>query len=155
LQIPGDARENGAPPEVVRVGKFLVYLSDRDVVCEDRRIKLPWRSFEALKILIDAKGEVVDRTVLFDALWPGVALGESSLDQCIAKVRRDWGEPPEAVVETVARRGYRLTEPPEPVLADSPEAIASLPQPSRVVPWRWVAWALVVVALVGLGGAYA
>lgn len=155
MQTSGASPQTTTVPELVRVGKFLVHLAGREVVCGERRIKLPWRSFEALKILIEAKGQVVDRTDFFERLWPGVAVGESSLNQCIAKLRRDLGEPPEAVVETVARRGYRLTESPEPVLAGSPDAVPSEGKPSPRVPWRRIACALAVVTLGGLGGSYA
>jgi DNA-binding winged helix-turn-helix (wHTH) protein len=40
---------------------------------------------------------------------PGVSIDKSNLNQCIAKLRKELGEPAEeGVIETVARRGYRL-----------------------------------------------
>jgi DNA-binding winged helix-turn-helix (wHTH) protein/Tfp pilus assembly protein PilF len=143
----------------IRVGKYRVRLAVREVFCEDRRVQLPWRSFEALQILIEAKGEVVDRVTFFERLWPGVAVGESSLNQCIAKLRRDLEEPPEGgLIETVARRGYRLTEKPElvwPTDGEPADAVAPAPQPKRAVRWRLIACALIAVVVAALGSTYA
>jgi len=152
------AREAAAGPEIFRVGRYQVNLPARETVCGDRCIKLPWRSFEALQILIEAKGELVERDHFFKRLWPGVVVGESSLNQCIAKLRRDLGEPLEGgLIETVARRGYRLAEAPEPVLLPAPDPAGAdipAPQPKPGFRWRPVAWALAAIAAAALGSSY-
>src|SRR5689334_12321015 len=108
----------------VRIGPFRVHLADREVFRDDERIPLTWRSFEALQVLIEANGDVVERDIFFGRLWPGVAIGESSLTQAIAKLRRELGEPSEGgVIETVARRGYRLTKVPEFIAATPPDEL--------------------------------
>lgn len=114
------------PAKILQVGKYRVCLPTREIFCGEKRIAIPWRSFEALQILIEANGDVVDRETFFDRLWPGVSVGESSLNQCMAKLRKDLGEPSEGgVIETVARRGYRLTQTPEPMPAPDQSPIVS------------------------------
>ena len=104
------------PAEIYQVGRYRVFLPTREIFCGEQRVKIPWRSFEALQILIEAGGEVVDRETFFARLWPGVAVGTSSLNQCLAKLRKELGDPSEGgLIETVARRGYRLTRTPEPI----------------------------------------
>ena len=42
------------------------------------------------------------------AVWPGIAVTDDSLVQCIGEIRRAIGDEAHAVVRTVPRRGYRL-----------------------------------------------
>jgi len=142
-----------AGTDFVHVGRYAVNLPEREVLCGDRRIQLPWRGFEALQMLIEAKGEVVNREELFARLWPGITVGESSLNQCIAKLRRDLGEPPEGgLIETVARRGYRLKGVQEPAPGVQPEPVLETVSVARCRPSYWrSAWVLGVVALAGVG----
>lgn len=124
------ARQATAGADIVRVGAYRVRLSTREVSCGEQRIRLPWRSFEALRILIEAGGEVVERDTFFARLWPGVTVGESSLNHCIAKLRKELGEPPEGrLIATVARRGYRLTEAPE-IVAEAVEDHGMVKEPA-------------------------
>jgi DNA-binding winged helix-turn-helix (wHTH) protein/tetratricopeptide (TPR) repeat protein len=117
MDYPAEAHRD---PEIVKVGRYYVHLSTKEVFCGQQPVILSWRSYEAFKLLVDAGGEVVDRKTLFEKLWPDVAVGESSLNQCITKLRKELGEPSEAgIIETVARRGYRVSAAPELVLPGS------------------------------------
>ena len=104
--------------KVFKVGKYQVSLPTREVFVGERRIKLSWRCFEAMELLIQANAEVVEREEFFGRLWPGVTVDESSLSHCIAQLRKQLGEPPEAgLIETVPRQGYRLSEVPQAILS--------------------------------------
>lgn len=145
--------------EAVRIGCYRVDLATREVFRGDDRFQLSWRSFEALQLLIEGKSQVVNRDTFFARLWPNLAVGEASLNQSIAKLRRELGEPPDGgVIETVARRGYRLTEAPVVVLSPAendtydtaigePESVAK-PAPSRNwrLHWAWVVCAVAAFA---------
>ncbi len=63
-----------------------------------------------LLMLLDARGQVVTRNELFDQVWGGVAVGDDSLNQAIAKVRRigEQVAPELFDIETIPRTGYRL-----------------------------------------------
>lgn len=61
-------------------------------------------------LLLDARGKVVTRNELFDACWGGVIVGDDSLNQAIAKVRRAGAQvaPGMLEIETIPRTGYRM-----------------------------------------------
>ena len=61
-------------------------------------------------MLVDARGQVVTRTDLFDQCWGGVYVGDDSLNRAIAKVRRigEQVAPGLFDIETIPRTGYRL-----------------------------------------------
>ena len=61
-------------------------------------------------MLLDARGQVVTRTDLFDQCWGGVYVGDDSLNRAIGKVRRigEQVAPGLFDVETIPRTGYRL-----------------------------------------------
>ena len=152
-----EAARSGPSPgaDIFQVGRYRVNLSAREVYCGEQRIPLPWRSFEALQVLIEARGEIVERDTFFGRLWPGVVVGESSLNQCITKLRRDLGEPAEGgLIATVPRRGYRLTQVPESIQLPAADAVPLLAVPERPRRWRAAIWILAVAAALGLAGSY-
>ena len=59
-------------------------------------------------------GSVVGKDRLMAAVWPGVVVGEGSLTQAVADIRRLLGEPGHQLVRNVARRGYLLQAGPAP-----------------------------------------
>jgi DNA-binding winged helix-turn-helix (wHTH) protein/Tfp pilus assembly protein PilF len=129
------------PPVRRLVGRYLVDLSSRQVFRGAAPVDLNWRCLEALCLLVEAQGRVVEREVLFARLWPGVTVEESSLTKIISQLRKALGDgdPEREYVETVARVGYRL------VAAVQPEDGGAAP------PKRWwrqpAALALALVAL--------
>lgn len=62
-------------------------------------------------LLIDADGQVVTRSHLFDACWGGQNVGDDSLNRAITMVRRIAAEtcPDLFEIENIPRTGYRLT----------------------------------------------
>lgn len=81
-------------------------------------------------LLLDAQGEVVTRTELFDQCWGGVMVGDASLNRLIARVRKIAARtgPGLFAVETIPRTGYRLTG---AILDDAPALATSEPTMSR------------------------
>src|SRR5882672_10398655 len=69
------------------------------------------RCFDALLLLIERRGELLDKEFLLKALWPDVIVDENSLAKVISEVRRALGEGPKdaGCIATVPRRGYRDT----------------------------------------------
>ncbi len=61
-------------------------------------------------MLLDARGQVVTRTELFDQCWGGVYVGDDSLNRAITKVREIGARvAPELFdIKTIPRTGYRL-----------------------------------------------
>ena len=82
-------------------------------------------------LLLDARGQVVTRTQLFDQLWGGVIVGDDSLNRAVAKVRKiaAAAAPGLFEIETVPRTGYRLVGDFEAESdAGAPRAKAKLPR---------------------------
>jgi DNA-binding winged helix-turn-helix (wHTH) protein/tetratricopeptide (TPR) repeat protein len=69
------------------------------------------RCFDALLLLIERRGELLEKEFLMEALWPDVVVEENSLAKLISDVRRALGEGPkdQGCIMTVPRRGYRFT----------------------------------------------
>src|SRR5688572_23064767 len=68
------------------------------------------RCFDALLLLIERRGELLDKEFLLKALWPDVIVDENSLAKVISEVRRALGEGPRdaGCIVTIPRRGYRF-----------------------------------------------
>lgn len=73
-------------------------------------VVLNYKARQALRLLIEAGGEPVAREALFEALWPGQAVDESSLTKCISQIRQALGNggDSDTALETIPRVGYRL-----------------------------------------------
>ncbi|MEM7075049.1 MAG: winged helix-turn-helix domain-containing protein [Pseudomonadota bacterium] len=80
---------------------------------EERRVLSP-RAIRLLCDLVEARGAVRSRATLLDRIWPDVTVGDESLTQVVAEVRRKLGD--KGVIETIAKGGYRLS-PRQPSLA--------------------------------------
>jgi len=145
-----------------RFGRYEFDRVNRRLLLNGSAVDLPWRCIDALKLLLQAKGEVVDRQTLFSVLWPDTQVEESSLTKVMSQLRRTLseGDPPVDYIETVPRIGYRLAVPAVlalpalPGAAPGPELVtaAPKPRPSRH-PLRWVLAGLLVIGAVA-GGAW-
>jgi DNA-binding winged helix-turn-helix (wHTH) protein/tetratricopeptide (TPR) repeat protein len=67
------------------------------------------KSFALLRHLVENPGQLHSREALLDLLWPGLAITDDSLTQCVSDLRRALGEASSLVLRTVPRRGYVLT----------------------------------------------
>lgn len=101
-------------------------------------------------ILLDASGQVVTRSDLFDQCWGGAAVGDDSLNRAIAKVRSAASEaqPGFVEIETIPRTGYRLTTPD----AIGPGTNSREPRTESVWMSRRLALGGTVAALAATGG---
>ena len=68
------------------------------------------RCFDALLLLIERRGELLDKDFLLQSLWPDVVVDENSLAKVISEIRRTLGEGPRegGCIVTIPRRGYRF-----------------------------------------------
>ena len=64
------------------------------------------KAFDLLAYLVQRHGRVVTKDELVDAVWPGVAVTDNSLAQCMAEVRRVLGDDERNIIRTIPRRGY-------------------------------------------------
>ena len=127
------------------------------------------QALDVLLLLGAHAGHVVSKEELMRRVWPNVVVGEDSLVQAIADIRRVLGDEGHQLVRTVPRRGYMLsadpaTEPDNgPTLGGVAAAplrllAAAAPSESEDVTgagkrrrWRSIAFSLVLVAAVVAG----
>ena len=82
----------------------------RQLTHAGRAVALFPRCFDALVLLVERRGELLDKDFLLEALWPGVVVDENSLAKVISELRRVLGEGPRegGCIATIPRRGYRF-----------------------------------------------
>jgi pentatricopeptide repeat protein len=89
------------------------------------------RALGILSVLTDRAGEVVSRTDLIAAVWPGTAVEDSNLNVQIAALRRvlDDGRTGRGCIQTIPGHGYRFSVPITRVAADA--SALPLPLPDK------------------------
>jgi TolB-like protein/DNA-binding winged helix-turn-helix (wHTH) protein/tetratricopeptide (TPR) repeat protein len=108
----------------MRFGVFVVDLRSGEVRKHGIRLKLQDQPFQVLALLLEHPGEVVTREELRQKLWPADTFVDfdTGLNSAIKKLRDvlgdSAGEP--RYIETLPRRGYRLTAPVHSVVAAFP-----------------------------------
>ena len=110
----------------MRIGRFILDLDARELLSVDGGLAgLRKQALEVLLVLGARPGQVVGKDELMQLVWPRVVVGEGSLTQAIADIRRVLGDSDHRMVRNVARRGYLLMPTAD---AASPQARdASLP----------------------------
>jgi len=71
-------------------------------------VDLELKPLEVLLYLLQHAGEVVTKSELLDAVWPGLNVVEGSLSTAVYKLRKALGDDDSSIVVTVPRVGYRL-----------------------------------------------
>ena len=110
---------DSAAPVRVRFGGFELDLQTGELRQGEVKILLQEQPFQILRILVEHAGELATREEIQRKLWPTDTFVEfdHSINTAIKRLRaalHDSAETPK-YVETVARRGYRLIVPVEPV----------------------------------------
>jgi DNA-binding winged helix-turn-helix (wHTH) protein len=101
------------------------------------------KAFDTLLLLIEHRGETLDKDTLLSRIWSGVIVEENSLTQNISTLRQVLGEmrTENRYIATVPRKGYRfvgqVTERAAPTGPRSPQPM-----------WMWAA---ALVVMVGVG----
>jgi len=119
---------------VLRLGPFRIDRSARVLYRDGRVVSLTPKAFDTLLLLAERAGEVVTKEELIKGVWPDTHVEEGSLARNISAIRQALGERRGTAeyIQTIAKRGYRLTIPVEPV--GSPEAVASEPPATPALP---------------------
>ena len=119
------------------------------------------QALDVLLVLGRRAGEVISKDELMSQVWPKVVVGEGSLTQAIADIRRVLGDDGHRLVRNVARRGYMLV--PDKPLSGAVEARAELSADAPAAPelsrplrpwWRPGLISAVVLAVLLAGGAW-
>ncbi|BDM25410.1 response regulator [Pseudomonas sp. LRP2-20] len=91
---------------MIRIGNAQVSLERREAFLDGKPIPLGGRAFEVLATLIRANGRVVGKDELFSQVWAGTVVEDNNLQVQVSLLRKAFGN--RGLIQTVARRGYRL-----------------------------------------------
>ena len=123
--------------------RFTVDAQEGTVAGPGGTVRLEPKVMEVLRSLSRHAGRVVSRDELMDTVWPDVVVTEHTLSRCVYQLRSQLGkiagEPDEAVIETLPKRGYRLLADVETITmqAPAPGAPTGLPMIPYVI-GQWV-----------------
>lgn len=135
------------------IGEWRVEPATCRLVRDEREVKLEPRVMDLLLCLAARPGEVITREMLEDTVWTGMVVGYDALTSAMIKLRKafeDDSRHPQ-IIETVAKRGYRLIAPvtfaePDTTGTPVPADPAAAPRPASANKHK----VLVAAALAGL-----
>ena len=107
------ASSEAGKPASRRSGSLALDPDARILYLDDRPLPLGERAISILLMLVERSGQVVSKEELVSAIWPGLAVEDSSLTDQIAALRRVLALVPggNSWIETLPRRGYRFAGP--------------------------------------------
>lgn len=109
-----------------RLGDWLIEPSRRRVSRADTTASLRPREMDLLVYLAERGGDVVGADDIFRDVWAGVEVTNDSLYYSISQLRKVLDDPDAgtSIIETIPKRGYRLTVPVEPAEFEPTKTIA-------------------------------
>ena len=118
------ASTEGAAPSRLLLGRCTLDLAAGELfTAEGELADLRKQALDVLLVLGRRAGQVVSKDELMSRVWPKVVVGEGSLTQAVADLRRGLGDDEHRLVRTVARRGYMLVPDQPPPLVEPREAM--------------------------------
>ena len=89
-------------------------------------LPLTAKALDVLSVLMTQAGKLVRKETLFQSVWPGAAVSDQVLTNCISELRKALGETAQQprFIQTVHRRGYRFLAPVAVLEPASPETPA-------------------------------
>ena len=107
-------------------GNYRLKRAERLLLGPKGPMELSARSFDILALLLAKPDEVIGKSELFDAVWPGLVVEENTLQVHVSALRKalDAG-----MITTVHGRGYKYSGPRPVAAAAAPVAIEAAPPP--------------------------
>ena len=92
---------------------FRLLPREKQLVCEERKVKLQPKVFDTLLMLVENHGRLVEKDSFLKGLWPDTFVEEATLAHCVSELRRTLRAESQGTefIETVAKRGYRFLSP--------------------------------------------
>jgi len=91
-------------------GPFRLNPAERQLLRDGETVTLTPKAFEALVLLVENRGHLIEKEELMKALWPDTFVEEANLAHHIWRLRKVLEDPKddERYIETVPKRGYRF-----------------------------------------------
>jgi DNA-binding winged helix-turn-helix (wHTH) protein len=130
------------------IGECLIEPRQNRIVCSGSELHLESRVMDVLVCLAGHAGEVISRETLNAQVWGNVVVTDQAVTNCISELRRHLGDgPTNRIIETIPKRGYRLTAPVQLAGVEAPKRA-----PSRKP--GLVAAGLLILATVAFGSTW-
>jgi len=97
---------------VYTFGDFRLNPSDRLLLRNGEPVPLTPKAFDALLLLVQSAGHLVEKDDFMKQLWPDTFVGDDALAQIISLLRKALatGNATQALIVTIPRRGYRFSD---------------------------------------------
>lgn len=109
MPAPSPDRDN-------RFGPFRFDPVNRSLYHHDDPVPLMPKALDTLAVLLERRGQVVEKTELMKLVWPDCVVEEIGLARNISLLRKALGDDGEKYIETVPRRGYRFAAMEDPAV---------------------------------------
>jgi DNA-binding winged helix-turn-helix (wHTH) protein/tetratricopeptide (TPR) repeat protein len=137
-----------------RIGECVIEPRQNRIVRGEIEVRLEPRVMDVLVCLAVRAGEVVSRETLNEQVWGNLVVTDQAVTNCISELRHHLGDDRSAhrVIETIPKRGYRLTAPVQ-LVREPTEDPSQTTKSSSGRRWR-VAVGLLLLGTFLLGGAW-
>ncbi len=140
----------------IKIGSWTASPALNLLECGDRSVRIEPRAMDVLAYLAARSGAVVSVEELMASVWKGVVVGDGSVYLAIRQLRQVLDDPDRGAhhIETIPKRGYRLTVPVErvegaPLSPSVPVATAEVSHARRSISRRgWIVLASIAVAVI-------
>ncbi len=103
----------------LQFGHYLLKRAERQLLGPTGPVDLSARSFDILAVLLNRPDEVISKSELFDAVWPGLVVEENTLQVHVSALRKSLSS---GMITTIHGRGYKYAGPrPTDAKADGPD----------------------------------
>ena len=97
---------------IYHFGPFELNPAQGQLLRNGEAVVLTPKALQMLVLLIEKRGEVIDKETFIRGVWPGVHIDDSNVAQHMFWIRKALADPEGTTyIETVARRGYRFIAP--------------------------------------------
>lgn len=111
------------------LGEFVFSLNNNELTdINGHSVHLRRQSTDVLAYLVHRVGELVSKSELIENLWRDTFVTDDSLVQCIADIRRALNDDDHKIVQTLPKKGYKLSAVPCPDVPLAPGAGAMVPK---------------------------
>ena len=112
----------------LQFGQYRLKRAERLLLGPKGPVELSARSFDILAMLLERPDDVIGKTELFDAVWPGLVVEENTLQVHISALRKvlDPG-----MIMTVHGRGYKYAGPRPIAAAATAPVVREAPTPAK------------------------
>src|SRR5262245_23776768 len=92
---------------IMRFGSCQLHLHRRERLVKGTPVHIGARAFDVLRLLVEARGELVTKDEILNQVWAGRVVEDNTLQFQISTLRKALGEDRD-IVKTISGRGYRF-----------------------------------------------